>query len=75
MKTSATINQQHLSYEIFDIKLSTYENILKKLGNEIHLLSPSHPIRQYLKKLIQEIKDLPEDKLHKYFERRKNDSL
>jgi hypothetical protein len=71
MKANTAINS-HLSYEVFDNKLSNYENILRKIGKEIHILSPTHPMRLYLKKIMGEIKELPEDKLYGYFERRKN---
>lgn len=61
-----------LSFEMFDHKMSMYENITKKIGVRIHSLSPDHPIKKHLKDLIGEIKSLPEDVFNDYLDRRVN---
>jgi hypothetical protein len=70
MKAETTIQSSHMCFETFDTKLSTYETILKKLGSQIHHLSPSHPLKLFLVKIMREIKDLPEETLYQYFELR-----
>lgn len=59
-----------LTYEEYDRKMSSYEAAVKRLGPRMHTLGPSHPLRMQLKKLVMQLKTLPEDVLTGYLKRR-----
>lgn len=59
-----------LSFEDYDSKMTEYEAAVRKLGGELQYLLPGHPLRQQLKELVDEFKQIPKNTLETYLKKR-----
>lgn len=66
--------KERLTYEDYCRRMNAYETAFRRLGDRVHYLSPAHPVRLHLKRLVADIKALPEELLQEYLSRRHGSS-